>query len=102
MIELGPDTGERSGKLTEIDRCSHAGLEYWTRDNPDAPRVIKDTTLCVRLRSILEHDTVRVEHVIVPIRDLGFVTASRLRARGVLAGDDYGTRGWWNDGVNGC
>ena len=53
-------------------------------DSPDAPYIVKDTTLPFRLAKLLEDGTVAVEHVIVPIRSLDVAAASRLR------GSNYG------------
>ena len=83
LTRLGLDTGEAEGSLSNVDARTHGGLEVLL-DAPDAPRVVKDTTLPFRLAQLLEAGTVSVEHVIVPIRSLDMAAASRLR------GSDYG------------
>ena len=84
LTELGLDTGEHSGKLIAIDKTSAGGLEYLALTNPEAPRVVKDNTQCVRLRSALAEGRLNLDHVIIPIRDLELAAASRIRA------SDYG------------
>ena len=83
LTRLGLDTGETQGSLSNVDARTHGGLEVLL-DAPDAPRVVKDTTLPFRLGRLLEDGSVAVEHMIVPIRRLDLAAASRLR------GSDYG------------
>ena len=83
LTHLGLDTGEQAGKLSNVDARTHGGLES-RLDAPDAPYVVKDTTLPFRLAELLDAGTVAVEHVIVPVRGLDLAAASRLR------GSDYG------------
>jgi hypothetical protein len=83
LTQMGLDTGEAAGRLSNVDARTHGGLEVLL-DSPDAPRVVKDTTLPFRLAQLLEAGTVSVEHVIVPIRSLDLAAASRLR------GSNYG------------
>lgn len=44
----------------------------------DDIRVIKDPRLCWTLRGILDHDLFPVEHVIIPIREVGTASQSRM------------------------
>ncbi len=83
LTRLGLDTGEAAGKLSGVDARTRGGLESLL-DSPDAPLVVKDTTLPFRLAQLLEAGTVSVGHVIVPIRSLDLAAASRVR------GSDYG------------
>jgi hypothetical protein len=83
LTRLGLDTGEASGKLSGVDARTHGGLESLL-DAPDAPYIVKDTTLPFRLGQLLEAGTVSVSHVIIPIRSLDLAAASRVR------GSDYG------------
>jgi hypothetical protein len=83
LTRLGLDTGEASGKLSGVDARTRGGLES-RLDAPDAPYVVKDTTLPFRLGLLLEAGTVSVSHVIVPIRNLDLAAASRVR------GSNYG------------
>jgi hypothetical protein len=85
LTHLGLDTGEGSAKLSGVDPRTRGGLES-RLDAPDAPHVVKDTTLPFRLATLLETGTVSVGHVIVPIRALDLAAASRVR------GSNYG----WN------
>jgi hypothetical protein len=95
LTRLGLDTGESSGVLSEEDTKSHGGLEFFL-DSPNAPTIVKDTSLPFRLGKLLEEETVSVAHVIIPIRNLDFAAASRVRAsnygRNILArGGLWGT-----------
>jgi len=83
LTHLGLDTGETSGKLSGVDARTRGGLES-RLDAPDAPYVVKDTTLPFRLATLLETGAVSVRHVIVPIRALDLAAASRVR------GSNYG------------
>ena len=83
LTHLGLDTGEADGKLSGVDARTRGGLESLL-DSPDAPRIVKDTTLPFRLGKLLEAGTVSVSHVIVPIRSLDLAAASRVR------GSNYG------------
>ena len=83
LTHLGLDTGEAAGKLSGVDARTRGGLESLL-DSPDAPPIVKDTTLPFRLGKLLEAGTVSVSHVIVPIRSLDLAAASRVR------GSDYG------------
>jgi hypothetical protein len=83
LTHLGLDTGEAAGKLSGVDARTHGGLESLL-DAPDAPYIVKDTTLPFRLGKLLETGAVSVSHVIVPIRSLDLAAASRVR------GSNYG------------
>jgi hypothetical protein len=83
LTQLGLDTGEADGRLSGVDARTRGGLESLL-DSPDAPYIVKDTTLPFRLGKLLEAGTVSVRHVIVPIRSLDLAAASRVR------GSDYG------------
>jgi len=83
LTHLGLDTGEAAGRLSGVDARTRGGLESLL-DAPDAPHIVKDTTLPFRLAKLLEAGTVSVSHVIVPIRSLDLAAASRVR------GSDYG------------
>ncbi|MGO9876340.1 MAG: hypothetical protein ACLPVY_21405 [Acidimicrobiia bacterium] len=79
LTRLGLDTGEGSPNVSGVDTRTHGGLESLL-DAPDAPCIVKDTTLPFRLGKLLEAGTVSVSHVIVPIRNLDLAAASRVRA----------------------
>jgi hypothetical protein len=83
LTRLGLDTGEGSDKVSGVDARTRGGLES-RLDAPDAPYVVKDTTLPFRLGMLLEAGTVSVSHVIIPIRNLDLAAASRVR------GSNYG------------
>ena len=76
LTDLGLDTGVTAE--TPIDQRAGAGLELPV-DDPSGPRIVKSPTIIPRLDGLLQHGTIRLEHVIVPIRDLDVATASRVR-----------------------
>lgn len=75
LTDLGLDTGFSPDHLLD---GAHAGLEA-DIETPEAPRIVKDPRLSLRLGGFLDADLVEVEHVIVPIRDLDVAVASRVR-----------------------
>jgi hypothetical protein len=76
LTDLGLDTGFAGDH--RLDERVHAGLEFRI-ESPNAPRIVKDPNLSRRLGDLLDRDVVRIEHVIVPIRDLDVAAASRVR-----------------------
>ncbi len=86
LTDLGMDTGYRPG----IEAKRSGGLEG-DIERPDAPRVVKAPTLSLGLREVLDRGNVRVEHVIIPVRDLDIAAASRVRVAGY--GRNPATRG---------
>ncbi|MGZ4675032.1 MAG: hypothetical protein ACXV8Y_00715 [Acidimicrobiia bacterium] len=77
LTDLGLDTGFAPD--APIDERARAGLER-ALDDPHGPRIVKNPTVIGRLRGLLDSGTVRLEHVIVPMRDLDVAAASRVRA----------------------
>ncbi|HEX5615946.1 MAG TPA: hypothetical protein VFZ83_12410, partial [Acidimicrobiia bacterium] len=77
LTELGCDTGFRPG--VRPDEHARAGLERNVLA-ANAPRIVKSPRLSTKLRPMLEAGEVRLEHVIVPVRDLDVAAASRVRA----------------------
>ena len=91
LTDLGADTG--FGPDARIDPGARAGLEKNVLA-PNAPRVVKSPRLSTTLRPLLEEGAVRVDHVLIPMRDLDVAAASRIRVAG------YGSRlsawgGFW-------
>lgn len=76
LTELGLDTGLASD--APIDLRASAGLELPLND-PDGPRIVKSPLAIRRLGSLLDAQSLEIEHVIVPIRDLEIAAASRIR-----------------------
>lgn len=76
LTDLGLDTGfERSAP---IDPKVNAGLER-SPVGPTAPWIVKSPQLSRTLGQLLDDGVVRVDHVIIPIRDLDVAAASRVR-----------------------
>ncbi len=76
LTDLGLDTGfDRSAP---IDQKVHAGLER-SPIGPSAPWIVKSPQLSRTLGQLLDDGVVRVDHVIIPIRDLDVAAASRVR-----------------------
>jgi hypothetical protein len=76
LTDLGLDTGFAPD--APIDPRVHAGLER-AAEGSDSPRIVKSPDLSRRLGGLLDEHRVRVDHVIVPIRDLDVAAASRVR-----------------------
>ncbi|MEO6468406.1 MAG: hypothetical protein ABIP21_04850 [Acidimicrobiia bacterium] len=76
LTDLGLDTGFEG--TAPIDAGVNAGLER-SIEGPDAPRIVKSPDLSRTLGVILDAGRVRVDHVIIPIRDLDVAAASRIR-----------------------
>lgn len=77
LTRLGRDTGFSLDSY--IDPRASAGLEK-SIESPSAPRIVKDPSLCTRLGPLLDQGLVKVEHVIIPIREFDVAVASRIRA----------------------
>jgi hypothetical protein len=75
FTELGLDTGY-ANRHNEVSPRSNAGLE-WDLRKEDAPYVVKSPALCERLEEVLQTRNVRIDHAIVPIRDLYSAAESR-------------------------
>ena len=86
LSDLGLDTGFRPG----VRMDGSGGLE---RDpsKGEMPRIVKSPGLSTRLGKLLDDQVVKVEHVIIPIRDLDVAAASRVRVAGY--GRFLGVRG---------
>lgn len=76
LTDLGLDTGFDAS--APIDSTVNAGLER-SVEGPDAPWIVKSPDLSRTLGAILDEGRARVDHVIIPIRDLDVATASRVR-----------------------
>jgi hypothetical protein len=76
LTELGLDTGFGPG--APIDARTHAGLEL-PLDDPAGPRIVKSPTAVPRLEGLLAGGRLRLDHVIIPMRDLDVAAASRVR-----------------------
>ncbi len=96
LTDLGLDTSFEPG--VEINDSHRAGLERTLR--PDSPRIVKWPNLGTRIREVLDDGSVRIEHVIVPVRDLDAAAASRIRAADYgrttdAQGGMWGTKQYW-------
>ncbi len=76
LTDLGLDTGFDAS--APIDNTVNAGLER-SVEGPDAPWIVKSPDLSRTLGAILDAGRARVDHVIIPIRDLDVAAASRIR-----------------------
>ncbi len=76
LTDLGLDTGFAPD--APIDERTHAGLEL-PLDDPAGPRIVKSPTAIRRLDGLLASGRLRLEHVVVPMRDLDVAAASRVR-----------------------
>ena len=76
LSDLGLDTG--FAPEAPVDERVHAGLEL-PLDDPEGPRIVKSPTVIRRLGDLLESGRLRLDHVIIPMRDLEIAAASRVR-----------------------
>ena len=81
LIELltccGLDTGFNSNDiLAHKDPIARAGLEHDIR-NDSAPYIVKSPWFCDYAENVLARDDIRLEHVLVPMRDLFAAAESR-------------------------
>lgn len=72
---LGFDTGFPDPYSSIFENCN-AGME-WDIRMPDAPYIVKSPWLCDFLDDEVEHNGLKINHAIVPVRDLGAAAASR-------------------------
>jgi hypothetical protein len=79
LSDLGLDTGYRPG--VPFNGIS-GGLETELDSGRETPRIVKSPGLSTRLGRLLDEQLVRVDHVIVPMRDLDVAAASRVRVAG--------------------
>jgi len=92
--ELGEDTGFANTEQA-IDPISHAGLEL-DMNSSRLPKVIKSPWACEELAKILERKLYRIEHCIVPIRDLFCAAESRRRINRIHGNSDSNR---WSGGI---
>jgi len=72
---LGFDTGFNLNKDKPCPNCD-AGLEWDVRDS-NAPFIVKSPWMCEYLDTVLSERDIKVEHLIVPVRDLFSAAESR-------------------------
>ena len=77
LSELGEETGFENSEQG-INQISHAGLEVDILSAP-MPRLVKSPFACDNLALALERKLYRVEHCLVPMRDLFSAAESRRR-----------------------
>jgi hypothetical protein len=75
FTELGLDTGFQNA-YAKIKQDRNAGME-WDIKHPDAPYIVKSPALCERLNEILENPNIKIDHAIIPMRDLFSAAESR-------------------------
>ena len=76
LTDLGLDTGYDAAAA--VDPRVNAGLER-SVVGADTPWIVKSPQLSSTLGAVLDAGQARVEHVIIPIRDLDVAAASRVR-----------------------
>lgn len=75
LTELGLDTGFTK-ETAKLDPISKAGLEHNILSD-SAPYIVKSPWLCDNIDEVVKVRT--IDHAIIPVRDLGMATASRVR-----------------------
>ena len=92
--ELGEDIGFLNPEQS-IDPISHAGLEIDLLTIP-LPRVIKSPFACEKLAVALERKLYKVDHCLVPMRDLFAAAESRRRINRIHGNSDSNQ---WSGGI---
>jgi hypothetical protein len=77
LTELGMDTHIKRRGDAQFDRESQAGLEDMPLIDDDLPYVVKAPWIGEYIDSILRSDKIRIDAVVVPMRDLVEAAASR-------------------------
>jgi hypothetical protein len=82
LTELGLDTGytRKNWSHDYFEHCD-AGLEFDVFAK-DAPYIVKNPDFCETLPALLATGKFKVDHVLVPIRELGAAAQSRIRVGG--------------------
>ncbi len=75
LTNLGLDTGFETGKMGLFPNA-RAGLERDVRHG-DAPYIVKDPQFCNYVAEVVQDETINIEHVFVPMRDLYSAAESR-------------------------
>jgi hypothetical protein len=80
LVQILTDLGLETGVSPDapIDERAAAGLELPVA-GPNSPRIVKGPNLSRRLGGLLDAGEIRVEHVVIPIRNLDVAAASRVR-----------------------
>jgi hypothetical protein len=94
LSELGEDTGFLNPEQS-IDPISHAGLEVDLLTIP-LPRVIKSPFACEKLAVALQRKLYKVDHCLVPMRDLFSAAESRRRINRIHGNSDSNQ---WSGGI---
>jgi len=76
LTELGLDTGFANA-YEKILADRNAGMEWDLTKRLDAPYIVKSPALCEHLEGILRQRDIKIDHAIVPIRDLFSAAESR-------------------------
>ncbi len=78
LTELGLDTGFSRTDAENVHPISHAGLERDLRD-PSCPYIVKTILFPNMAAQVLADRTLKLDHVIIPMRTLTDAAASRSR-----------------------
>jgi hypothetical protein len=89
LTQLGLDTGfDRETMAANIYPTARAGLEIRTL-GPNAPFIVKSPFLCDDAEQLLA-SSVRIEHVIIPVRQFAAAAASREQVQRLVTGRSDG------------
>jgi len=75
LTSLGLDTGFSLDNMI-LDEYAKAGLEHDIRD-VNAPYIVKDPIFCYYADEVLRDESIVIEHVFVPVRDISAAAESR-------------------------
>jgi hypothetical protein len=75
LSELGKDTGFET--LFSFNETAKAGLEFDIRKD-NAPYIVKNPAICNYIDEILANQTIVIDHVFIPVRNLEAAARSRV------------------------
>jgi hypothetical protein len=88
LTHLGLDTGYAVDDVSShLDQHSRAGLEHDIR-TPNAPYVIKSPWFCDHAQEVINDESIKIDHIFIPFRDVSHAAESRIRVTQESANND--------------
>jgi len=80
LTRLGLDTGYTRESMLEVSPTANAGLEH-DMHNKNCPYIVKSPAFCDCANEILAQPNIKIDHIIIPMRDLREAATSRRAAQ---------------------
>lgn len=93
LVQLLTNLGLNTGYATDnfaLDPIAHAGLEFDAR-NANAPYIVKSPWICDYIEDLLQDVSVRIDHVLIPVRNFEAAAASRAHVQKINTGIEDGS-----------